>query len=544
MNLYDVRNELNQGKTIYDLPLRVTYYARVSTEKEEQIHSLAAQVDYYRDFIARCNRWTFVEGYVDEGVSGTGAEKREHFMRMIHDGKNGRFDFVVTKEISRFSRSTLDSIQYTQELLRCGVGVFFQSDNLNTLMPDAELRLTILSSIAQDEVRKISERVKFGFQRAIESGVVLGNNRIWGYEKQNGKLIVRESEAEIVRIIFDLYANQKMGIRAISDRLTQLGYQNTKGNDFSFSTVRGILVNPKYKGYYCGRKSCKYDYRCSDRKYFPEEEWVQYRDEDTVPPIIPEALWEKANKLLAQRSDGQRSKTGYHNKYPYSGKIICSTHHAPFYHAVYRSQKGKREIWQCCQYRKKGKSGCKIPFLYTEELNQIVGMLLEELPLKPSEIHRKLLRIYGSIGILGLQGEEINRVKSGIEEIRRRKNKLLELNLGGHISNEEFRVRNEQFNAEMAARNTQLSQLEEARKNRPNREAQMAVIHREIEKELDFTDEFSLGFIDALLDRIEVDDGEDGQIHVSLHSELFPQGYQYRIQRRRGKPSLCSRQYI
>ena len=266
MNLYDVRNELNQGKTIYDLPLRVTYYARVSTEKEEQLHSLAAQVDYYRDFIARCNRWTFVEGYIDEGVSGTGAEKREHFMRMIHDGKNGRFDFVVTKEISRFSRSTLDSIQYTQELLRCGVGVFFQSDNLNTLMPDAELRLTILSSIAQDEVRKISERVKFGFQRAIESGVVLGNNRIWGYEKQNGKLIVRESEAEIVRIIFDLYANQKMGIRAIADRLTKLGYQNTRGNDFSFSTIRGILVNPKYKGYYCGRKSCKYDYRCIGMK--------------------------------------------------------------------------------------------------------------------------------------------------------------------------------------------------------------------------------------------------------------------------------------
>ena len=167
----------------------------------------------------------------------------------------GKFDFIITKEISRFSRNTLDSIKYTQELLQNGVGVLFQSDNINTLLPDSELRLTIMSSIAQDEVRKISERVKFGFRRAIDNGVVLGNNKIWGYKKDNGKLVIDEEQAEIVRLIFELYATENMGIRSIANELTRIGYLNTEGNPLSFSTIKNILINPKYKGYYCGRKT-------------------------------------------------------------------------------------------------------------------------------------------------------------------------------------------------------------------------------------------------------------------------------------------------
>ena len=114
VDIYEIRNALTSGRTIYDLPLRVTYYARVSTDKDEQLHSLSAQVSYYTDFIQRCPNWTFVEGYVDEGLSGTSVKKRERFLRMIEDAHEKKFDFIVTKEISRFSRNTLDSIRYTQ----------------------------------------------------------------------------------------------------------------------------------------------------------------------------------------------------------------------------------------------------------------------------------------------------------------------------------------------------------------------------------------------------------------------------------------------
>ena len=206
MDLYSVRNLLHFGKTIYDINLMVTFYARVSTDKDEQLNSLNNQIGYYKEFIKECPNWEYIEGYYDEGITGTSALKRESFLKMIEDGKKGKFDLIITKEISRFSRCTLDSIKYTQELLASGVGVYFQNDNINTLHSDSELRLTIMSSIAQDEVRKLSERVRFGFKRSIAEGKVLGNDNIYGYRKENGKLIVIPEEAEIVRKIFDFYS--------------------------------------------------------------------------------------------------------------------------------------------------------------------------------------------------------------------------------------------------------------------------------------------------------------------------------------------------
>ena len=183
MDLLAVRREIAQGKSLYDLPLRVTFYARVSTDKEEQRSSLEHQVQYYTSFIQEKPRWTLVPGYIDEGLSGTSACRRDSFLRMIRDGAAGRFDFIITKEISRFSRSTLDSIRYTRELLDHNVGVLFQNDNINTVDPDSEFRLTIMAGVAQDEVRKLSQRLKFGFRQAVKNGRVLGNSQLWGYDK-------------------------------------------------------------------------------------------------------------------------------------------------------------------------------------------------------------------------------------------------------------------------------------------------------------------------------------------------------------------------
>ena len=162
LNLYSIRNVLAQGKKLTDLALRVTFYARVSTDRDEQLNSLENQVMYFENYIKGQDNWTFVAGYVDEGISGTGVNKRDNFLKMINDAKTGKFNLILTKEISRFSRNTVDSIKYTQELLANNVGVFFLNDNINTFDSDSELRLTIMSSIAQDEVRKLSERIRFG----------------------------------------------------------------------------------------------------------------------------------------------------------------------------------------------------------------------------------------------------------------------------------------------------------------------------------------------------------------------------------------------
>lgn len=547
MDIYNIRNELNSGKTIYDLPLRVTYYARVSTDKDEQLHSLSAQVRYYTEFIQNCRSWIFVEGYVDEGLSGTSVGKRENFLRMIDDARAKRFDFIVTKEISRFSRNTLDSIHYTQELLRNGVGVLFQSDNINTLMPDAELRLTIMSSIAQDEVRKISERVRFGFKRAIEHGVVLGNNRIWGYRKENGKLVIEEKEAELVRKIFDLYANQGVGIRTIAGYLSAQGYKNTNGNDFSFSTIRGILTNPKYKGYYCGGKSCKYDFKINDRKYFSQEEWVMYKDEENVPPIVSEELWEKANLILGKRSAKQSAedKTSYQNKYPYSGKIICGVHKQPYYRALYRYKSGDKEVWHCQEYSRKGKAGCQSPILYTSELDDMMRQVLEQLSIQKTEIIQELVQMYAEIGGRSKADEDISKCKAAIDEILRRKDKLLDLSIDGRISDEEFSVRNDRFNEEIRQQRVRLDELEQEKRKNQDMMQSVEVLRQAVTKELDFSGGFSQGVIDALLDHIEVrGTGEKHKVEVSVYLKAVGERRDFLVERGRGRASVCSAQYI
>jgi hypothetical protein len=192
-----------------------------------------------------------------------------------------------------------------------------------------------MSSIAQEEVRKISERVRFGFKRSIDKGVVLGNNLIWGYKKENGKLQIDEEQAAIIRQIFELYAIQKLGIRAVSRELNERGYLNNNGNPFSFSTLKNIISNPKYKGYYCGNKTRIVDYRLKQRVNINEEEWVTYKDEETVPAIVSEELWETANRILRGRGEkAKNNETAYQSRYTYSGKMFCDEHNTTFHVAV------------------------------------------------------------------------------------------------------------------------------------------------------------------------------------------------------------------
>ena len=236
MDIHSIRQML-RIKSLYEIPLRVTYYARVSSESDEQLNSLGNQIRYYEDLIRKNPEWIFVPGYIDEGLSGISTKRRENFNRMVDDAEAGKFDLVITKEISRFARNTLDSIQYTRQLLNAGVGVFFQNDNINTFDEDSELRLSIMSSIAQDELRKLSSRVKFGHQQAIKSSVVLGNSRIFGYTKNNGRLVIDEAQAAMVRELFELYATDKYSMKQLESLFWERGYRNLSGKKIAHSTM-------------------------------------------------------------------------------------------------------------------------------------------------------------------------------------------------------------------------------------------------------------------------------------------------------------------
>lgn len=547
MDLYSIRTALNSGRTIYDLKLRVTFYARVSTEKDEQTHSLKNQISYYSDFIKRNPNWTFVDGYIDEGLSGTSVTKRESFLKMISDAKLKKFDFIITKEISRFSRNTLDSIKFTQELLSCGVGVLFQSDNINTLMPDAELRLTIMSSIAQDEVRKISERVKFGFKRAIEKGVVLGNNKIWGYTKDNGKLIIDEKEAEVVKLIFDMYALENIGIRGVGTKLEEMGIKNNNGNPFSFSTIKNIITNPKYMGYYCGNKTHKFDYKLNERKYLNQTEWVMYKDEETVPQIVSEEIWQKANYILRSRSEKQSSedKTSYQNKYAYSGKIFCSEHKVPYYRSLYRYSSGNKEVWQCKRYVEKGKEGCVSPSIYTTELDLILRKAYEEIIIRQSDIIHELTAMYSNIGAQSKIKEDMAKVQVEINQILKMKDKLLELSINGRLSDDEFEKRNNKFNDDIDKLNIRLNELDLDEMRNKELSCSVETLRKVIAREVTYEDGFNNEIIESLLDRIEVyKTDKKNQIDLKVFFKVVSEPFDYKVIREKNNTSVCSGQYI
>ncbi len=546
MDLYEIRQQLSSGKSIYDIPLRVAYYARVSTDKDAQIHSLGAQIQYYEDFIRSINTWEFFGGYVDEGLSGTSVDKRDSFLSMIEDAKLHKFDFIVTKEISRFSRSTLDSIRYTQELLRSGVGVLFQSDNINTLMPDAELRLTIMSSIAQDEVRKLSERVRFGFKRSIEKGIVLGNDKIWGYKKDNGKLVIVRQEAEMVKDIFDMYANQRLGLRTIAARLSEKGLKNTRGNDFTFSTIKGIITNPKYMGYYCGNKTHKIDYRHNDRKYLDSTEWVLYKDEKSVPPIVSEELWQKANDILLRRSEklSSEDRTSYQNKYKYSGKVICGEHNVPYYRTVYRYKSGNKELWQCRKYTEKGREGCEMPNIYTAELDMIMKEIYDTVVTEKAAIINDLMKIYSDIGGSSQITADKAQVQTDINTTLAMKDKLLDLSLKGRIGDDEFEQRNNRFNLQIESLRRRLEELKMQEIKNRELTAGLENLRKLIANELDFENGLDDNLIDSLVDKMVVYNGENkNEIHIKVYLKLLPDERIYRINRGRKITSVCNEQH-
>ncbi len=478
---------IQKGVSIYDMPLRVVDYNRVSTDKDAQLHSLKAQSVYYPDYIKSIPSWIYAGSYSDEGITGTSTKRRGGFKQMIDDAMRGDFDLIITKEVSRFARNTLDSITYTRKLLQAGIGVFFQNDNINTLDKDGELRLTIMSSIAQDESRKTSERCKFGFKRAQEHGVVLGQSNIYGYDKKDGALRINEEEAEMIRYVFATYAEGRFGLRRIARELESQGIVAKNGNMLNYATLYGIITNPKYKGWYAGRKSTTVDFIEKTKVPLPQDEWILYRDSSgRVPAIVDEDTWDRANALLKERGKRFRDKSsGFQNRYAYSGKILCGEHDAAYHRHVYKSKRaGERECWNCRLYRLKGKeNGCDSPTIYTSELDEILGRIYRELRGNVDAICDELLAQYKEELQRADHAPRIASIREELMAIEGKKDKLLELAVGEYIGKEEFRKKHTALCELAARREAELAQLERASADLKDTEAALARIRRALKSE-------------------------------------------------------------
>jgi DNA invertase Pin-like site-specific DNA recombinase len=465
MDIHAVRQQLRM-KSIYDIPLRVTYYARVSSETDEQLNSLENQIRYYEDLIRKNRAWTFVPGYIDEGLSGISTKKRENFNRMVDEAAEDRFDLVITKEISRFARNTLDSIQYTRQLLSHGVGVFFQNDNINTLDEDSELRLSIMSSIAQDELRKLSSRVKFGHQQAIKQNVVLGNSRIFGYRKDQKRLVIDETEAPMVRELFELYATDQYSMKQLEMLFWEKGYRNLNGNKIAHSTMSNMISNPKYKGYYVGNKVKVVDMFTKKQKFLPPEEWVMFKDEtgEIVPAIVTEEVWDKANEILKRRSEDVKNRQGICNHANLlTGKLWCTYCGQPYYRRESKDKSGKKNSkWLCSGKIKNGADSCGSFAIYEAEIKPVLYEVFRDTKADADAMIAEYTRLYNELTQNGALPQKIEEQQKIIDLANRKKSKLLQLVADDSVTHADFKAMTVACNEEIRAAEIEISELEQA----------------------------------------------------------------------------------
>ncbi len=429
--------------------LRVAAYCRVSTDREDQANSLHSQQVYFSDLIEKHPNWKLAGIYADEGLSGTSTRRREEFNRMIRDAEQGDIDLILTKEVSRFARNTVDALSYTRRLKGLGTGVLFINDNIDTRDNDGELRLTIMASIAQEESRKTSERVKWGQKRRMEAGVVFGNDSLYGYATCDGKLTVKEDEAAVVRRVYSKFLNEGKGTHVIARELYEEGIAppRTATGKWSCVMIRRILRNEKYAGDLLQKKFVTPDYLSHKKvENWGAEEKVYLKDHHEA--IVNRSTWEETQEELARRGAKQGEKTKYSNRYWCSGKIRCGICGSRFVlRTTHRPNGDTYKIWGCHSrvhygnWKRNGQGdfvGCNMRMLNDKALTACVQFVLRQLNLDYETMITQLIEDIKRVQMSSDDGMDIRPLETKRAEVQQKKMKVMDALFSGIISEREM----------------------------------------------------------------------------------------------------------
>ena len=523
MNYDEILKAIMLGEKIYNLPLRVCYYCRVSTDSDVQLNSLDNQLEYYENYIKSKPKWIFSGGYIEEGKTGVRVDVRPSFKKMIQDAKHKKFDLIITKEVSRFARDLEDSIHYIRELKDSGVGVFFENQNLNTFDYNSELILNIMFNLAQDESRKLSSRVKFGHRQAIENGHVLGSSNITGYRKDNCKLVIVENEAKFIKTLFELYATGKYGFLKLSKKLSELGYLNKKGKLYDKDSLKRMIENPKYKGYYRARTYEILDYRTKRRKKNNLDEQILYKCKDgSIPAIISEELWDQANRILKSRTKGYENNNYWSGglKYAFSSKIYCKEHNTSFQRSHGNKNK-TRPIWSCGMYLQHRLAACESPIIAEVDLYNIMSSIMNSIIPQKINIIENMLKLYENIDKNDYYDKELKLLNTKIKIIEEKKSMTLELVFNGDISKESVKVQFDKYEQEIKSLNEKKTIIIKQVKQLNNSNNNLNVMAELIEKELNggSLSEFIRKFVDEII--ISKIDGDRYNIKLDIYLDLL-----------------------
>ena len=513
--------------------IRVAAYCRVSTDKLDQANSLESQQRYFNEYIARNPLWELYEIYVDEGITGTNTFKREDFNRMIKDGKDGKFDLIITKEVSRFARNLLDSIAYTRELREYGIRLIFLNDNIDTDQPDHEFRLAMMASLAQEESRKTSERTKWGQRRRMEQGVVFGRDML-GYDVREGKLIVNEEGAEIVRLIYHKYLDEGKGCHVIANELREAGIKTSRFmKEWSYTVILRVLKNEKYCGDLVQQKTYTLSYLSHKKKANKGElDYVVIKDHHEA--IIPRERFEAAQRELQRRHDMHYTKNGFANRYALSGKIICAECGATFVHSQKKCPNGtKYENWTCITKNRQGKPrtlengetvGCDTINLRDTDIKLILKHIINDVMGNREELLDAVLGTVDEVLRVCADKNNVEYFENEIGKVEAKKEKLLDMCLSGDIETSEYKKACERLNAEHAELLSKLSK-EKANRDMIADKTQIIATITEYINALSVGEEWDDIFYRNIIDKIYVHKDRT----IDVHLKLIPEKWQAKI---------------
>ena len=517
--------------------LRVAAYARISTEKDDQVNSLESQKSYFADYIKSQRNMELSKVYFDEGISGTQTRKRIGFNQMIKDALSGKFNLILTKEVSRFARNTVDTLSYTRKLKEAGIGVIFTIDNIDTRDSDGELRLTIMASLAQEESRKTSERVKWGQQRRMEQGVVFGRDML-GFTVKSGVLSINPEEAPVVRAIFHKYTNEGKGTHVIARELIEEGFRPKRISLWSNTVILRILRNEKYVGDLCQKKTFTPDYLTHKKKYNRgEEEKIYIRDHHEG--IIDRDLWNRAQAELKRRSPSASRKSRYSNRYWCSGKICCGECGSRFVSRTKKLQTGTYKAWRCYQTANRGglkmdadgkEIGCNNNSINEKALlacmKHCVNLICQNQEQLRVEIISRIKEVCGE------QDTTIDKdkIQQKIDSIEEKKRKSFDAMLEGMITKEDLKKQTEWYDKELSRLQSLLAENEQNNRQCSRQQEKMEVLTKVLDEILSFHEDNEVLYREILEKIVVYRESERGCSRLVVWFKSLPFGISLKIE--------------
>lgn len=510
----------------------VVIYARVSTEHEAQLSALGNQLDWYKPLLEQHPEWTLVHSYVDEGITGTSAKKRPQFMKVLDDAQSGEFQLILTREVSRFARNTVDTLQYTRRLKAMGVEVFFINDNIRTYDGDGELRLTIMATLAQDESRKTSIRVKSGQQTSMENGTFYGNGNILGYDRNGKELVINPEQARTVRKIYDWYLDG-FGVRKIKYELEKEGILTSTGKTRWYeSNISKILKNPFYAGIIEYHKQFTPDF-LEQKKINNFGEIERLRVKGRHEPIVTEDEFNRVQEIIeGKRQKNPANKTGRKKsgKKPFSDVwsrlLVCSCGCTFNRKAWHNSSNGIQYGYMCYSQIRNGtirtrlKKGLPTNGICTSQM--IAGWKLQFMAkylfrefLKNTD---KILNIAEEMlkehikdkEVIEDNSELIQKKKEELNKLEKRLNNLISMRADGEINKEQFQNMKSEIDSKIHTLQEQIERLmpeeSETEEEFTNYNERITVLRYVLEQYMNFDSDEDIPepVIEAFVDKIVV----------------------------------------